>query len=254
MEDQEKKIKNIFFLFPLRVFLFEFFFFSLILILGIFSAFRVNEFLKFKKVLPPTPSISLWQFLFYFTLITSFVFLLSFFGKKYKKGRDTLFKIVFVLAVCFGGLITINIWLGNILALILTFILIYNWLRKPIVFTHDLILILGIAGLGVSLGLSISPLVVVSLLIIFSIYDFIAVYQTKHMIKIAKEMMEAGAILALIFPQKISDFKASLKEVKPGGKFLILGGGDVAFPLLLCVSLIPQGIFDSLIVAFFSWV
>jgi presenilin-like A22 family membrane protease len=40
--------------------------------------------------------------------------------------------------------------------------------------------------------------------------------------------------------------------VKPGGKFLILGAGDIVFPLILTVSLIPQGISDSLIVASFS--
>lgn len=68
----------------------------------------------------------------------------------------------------------------------------------------------------------------------------------------AKEMIEAGVILALIVPQKISDFKADLKEVRPGGRFLILGGGDMVFPLILTVSLIPEGILNSSLVAFFA--
>ena len=68
----------------------------------------------------------------------------------------------------------------------------------------------------------------------------------------AKEMIGAGAVIALICPQKISDFRSSLREVKPGGRFLILGGGDIAFPLILSVALIPEGILYSFIVAVFA--
>lgn len=68
----------------------------------------------------------------------------------------------------------------------------------------------------------------------------------------AKEMIEQKAILALVAPSNVSGFQASLGEIKPGGKFLILGGGDIALPLLLCSSLIPVGILNSIIVAFFS--
>jgi presenilin-like A22 family membrane protease len=132
--------------------------------------------------------------------------------------------------------------------------LIFWWWRQPLVLNQDLCLIFGIAGMGSILGLQLTPEIVISLLIIFSIYDFIAVYKTKHMIKIAKEMIEAGAILALIIPQKISDFKEKLERIKPGGKFLILGGGDIAFPLLFSVSLVPFGILNSFIVAIFSFI
>jgi len=108
------------------------------------------------------------------------------------------------------------------------------------------------AGLGTVLGLNLTPLMVVSFLVLFSIYDFIAVYKTKHMIKMAKEMMTVGVILGFIAPSKLADLKIPLRKVKMGGKFLILGGGDVVFPMLLVVSLLPQGLFHSLIVAFFA--
>jgi len=35
---------------------------------------------------------------------------------------------------------------------------------------------------------------------------------------------------------------------------LVLGGGDIIFPLILCSSLIPQGIANSLIVGLFALV
>lgn len=74
------------------------------------------------------------------------------------------------------------------------------------------------------------------------------------MIKMAKAMIESRAILGLVIPPDIFGFGEGLEKIHPGGKFLILGGGDVVFPLLFCVSLIPFGILNSLIVAFFSLV
>jgi len=68
----------------------------------------------------------------------------------------------------------------------------------------------------------------------------------------AKEMIEHQAILGIVIPQELSDFSAQLGEIKPGGKFLLLGAGDIIFPLILTVSLIPQGTLSFLIVAFFS--
>ena len=68
----------------------------------------------------------------------------------------------------------------------------------------------------------------------------------------AKEMIEQKTILALVIPPSLSEFQAGLGEIKPGGRFLILGGGDIVFPLLLCASLIPIGILNSIIVAIFA--
>ena len=68
----------------------------------------------------------------------------------------------------------------------------------------------------------------------------------------AKEMIESRAILGLVVPSSMVDFKSSLSEIKPGGKFLILGGGDVVLPLFLCSSIISSGRFQPLIVAVFS--
>ena len=48
----------------------------------------------------------------------------------------------------------------------------------------------------------------------------------------AKEMIESRAILALVIPPNIFGFRDSLEKIEPGGKFLILGGGDVVFPII----------------------
>jgi presenilin-like A22 family membrane protease len=72
------------------------------------------------------------------------------------------------------------------------------------------------------------------------------------MVLMAKEMIEKKVILGFIVPKQLKFFKENLDKVKQGGNFMILGGGDVVFPGLLAVSVLPGGIFKALIVAVFS--
>jgi len=232
-----------------RTFLFEAFLFSLTLGLGIAAAVKISEVLKIQKIV--LPQISFWSFIVSFLLSTLFIFLIIRF-LKFKKVKGLIFKIIFVLAAAFGGLLFFEAWFPEPIPFVIIIALILWWWEKPLILNQDTLMIFGLAGAGSALGLAIEPLMAVVLLIIFSIYDFIAVYKTKHMIEMAKEMIEEKTILALVIPSNLSEFKADLKEVKPGGKFLILGGGDIVFPLLFSASLVPIGILNSLIVALFS--
>jgi len=250
MEIQEEKIeeKTAFFQ-PWSVFFWEAFLFSLTLGLGIAAAFRINQILEIEKII--LPQISFWRFILSFLLATLFIFLIIRF-LKFRKEKGTIFKIIFVLAVALGGLLFLENWLPEPIPLIIIASLIFWWWKKPLILNQDVLMIFGLAGVGSTLGLALQPLMVTALLIIFSIYDYIAVYKTKHMIKMAKEMIEQKTILALVIPPSLSEFQAGLGEIKPGGRFLILGGGDIVFPLLLCASLIPIGILNSIIVAIFA--
>jgi presenilin-like A22 family membrane protease len=247
-QENQKSIPEII-LEPWRIFIIEAFLFCLTLTLGIITAIKLNAALEIQRI--TLPKISPWQFILYFLFATLFIFLISSFIRA-KKEKRIIYKAVFILVSWWAGGITLSLWIPNLFALILMGILVFWRSKSPSILNHNLCLILGLAGIGSTLGLSLAPSIVVLLLIIFSIYDFIAVYKTKHMIKMAKEMIETGTILALIIPPKIGDFKAELKKIKPGGRFLILGGGDLAFPLLFCASLVSQGILNSLIVAIFS--
>jgi len=232
-----------------QVFIIEAFLFILTLGLGIAAAFRINQILAVQKI--TLPQVSSPEFIIYFLLGTLFLFLISHF-LKLKKEKSTIFRGIFILVVFFGGSLFLQIWIPDILALILMFFLVLWWAKRPSVLIQDICVILAIAGVGSSLGVTFAPLTIILLLVIFSIYDFIAVYKTKHMVKMAKEMIENKAILALVIPQTLYGFKENLGEIKLGGQFLILGGGDVIFPLLLSASLIPQGVINSFIVAIFS--
>lgn len=244
MEDKEKIIEN-----PRIAFFFEIGFFILAQIFGIFTALKILEILNLEKIsLEP---VSFWDFILGFALATLLVFLLIKF-LKFKSGKIFLFRGFFIFVISLGSFLFFSLWLGDFFALIFLLVLIFLWLKSPNILIHNFLMISGIVGMGSVFGLRLEPLMVVLILILFSVYDFIAVYKTKHMIKMAKEMIEAGAILGLIFPSQLSDFNAKLKKVSPGGKFLILGGGDIIFPLILCVSLTPQGFLKPLIVAIFA--
>ena len=247
-EKQEKIIpallKN-----PWQVFIIEIFLFILTLGLGIAAAFRMNQILAVQKI--TLPQVSSPQFIIYFLLAALFLFLISRF-LKLKKEKSTIFRVIFIFVVFFGGSLFLQIWISDILALVLMGFSVLWWAKKPSVLIQDICMILAMAGVGSSLGVTFTPLTVVFLLVIFSIYDFIAVYKTKHMVKMAKEMIENRAILALVIPQTLYGFKENLGEIKLGGQFLILGGGDVIFPLLLSTSLISQGVINSFIVAIFA--
>jgi presenilin-like A22 family membrane protease len=238
------KNKEAFFLFLTEAILF-----CLTLTLGTLCASRLEKILEFHKI--EIPSLSHFEFIFYFFLATFFAFLIfQFLRERIIKGK--IYKILFLSVFFFSSLIFFESFFSEPIPIILVFLLIFWWAKNPIVLNQNLLIIFSLAGIGATLGLSLKPEAVILILIVLSIYDFIAVYKTGHMIRLAKEMMETGVIAALIIPPKISGFSFALNKVRPGSDFLILGGGDVALPLIFCASLIPFGILKSLIVSIFS--
>jgi len=235
---------------PIRIFISELILFSATMIFGIASGIQLNKLVSVSLVALPDPSIK--EFVVSFAFVTLVILFFTLFRKKFQKGVAVLFKILFIFSVFFGGFIALSLWISTIVSFVFIIALIVLWLVRPSVFVHDILIILGIAGTAGYLGLSFNPWTVVLLLILFSFYDFMAVFKTKHMVKMARAMIETGSALALIVPQGVPDFNASTKGIKTGGRFLVLGGGDIVFPLILCVSLIPNGIFDAFFVAIFS--
>jgi len=70
---------------------------------------------------------------------------------------------------------------------------------------------------------------IIAVLIVISIYDIYAVFKSKHMVKMAlfqtKSKLFAGITIPLKKTKKIKGRKIKMKQA-------IIGGGDVAFPLL----------------------
>jgi presenilin-like A22 family membrane protease len=232
-----------------KVFFIEGGLFLLTSLLAVAGAFELNKLAEVKKVYLPTTSLQ--DFLFSFLFVTFFVLIFISY-KKAGKFKELIYKGFFVITVFWGGMTVLNLFLPVFGAILIMGILIMFWFEFPAIWVHDILMILGLAGAASFFGLGFTPSVVVALLLIFSVYDFIAVYKTKHMLLMAKEMIEKKVILGFIIPKEIKYFEEKLKEVKPGGNFMILGGGDVVFPNLLAVSVIPSGVSKALIIVLFS--
>lgn len=165
-----------------------------------------------------------------------------------------LWKAWFFLAVFVAISLALGVFLKPYLALIIALILASLKIFKPNVFVHNITEVLMYAGIAFFIvGLFKDEILWISiLLILISIYDFIAVYKSKHMVKMAqfqaKSQLFAGLfvpyipktqslgskIRKLVKPVKSlkSEKKLKVLKQKTEKKNAILGGGDVAFPLI----------------------
>lgn len=162
-----------------------------------------------------------------------------------------IFKIFFWLVIIGGAQIIFSVWFSPFLALLLTILLIILMIKARSVLIQNGAVLLAMAGMGVVLGLSISPLIAVLALLILSFYDIIAVYVTKHMVKMAQGMAESGAVFGFIIPFEFSGFREHIKKVKRE-KFMILGSGDITLPLVMAISAMSVSIRHAWLVALFS--
>jgi len=222
------------------LFLNEISLFFLVQALGLYVGYKL--FLT-EQIIALGASSSIITFLTSFTISTIALVLVI----KYFKPSG-LFKLLFAFLIfvgaetVFGVFIPVG-YLGVALAAILVALRFYH----PTVLTQNLALIIAIAGISANLGLLFPLSAVLVILAILSVYDVIAVYQTKHMLTLFKGLLDSGTPFAIIVPDKNISVHESIANAKPGtGKFLMLGTGDLAFPIIFAVSALPMGIAHSL--------
>lgn len=232
-----------------KVFAVEGALFLLTSVLAVISAFKLNALSQSKQIYLPVTNLQ--DFLFSFIFVTFFILILVAY-KKAKKLKGLIYKGLFLVTVFYGGMTVLNLFIPVWGVVLVMGALIFLWLENPTVWVHDILMVFGLAGAASFFGLSFSPSVVIALLFIFSVYDFIAVYKTEHMVMIAKDMIDKKVILGFIIPKELKHFKDRLKNFKLGGNYMILGGGDIVFPSLLAVSIVPYGILRSLLIVLFS--
>lgn len=135
-----------------------------------------------------------------------------------KLNLGTLWKAWFFLSVLIVLAISFSSFLNQILAFVIALILTFIKIFKKNVFIHNLTELFIYGGIAAIFVPVMNLLSVSILLILISIYDLIAVFRTKHMITLAKFQTGLKLFAGLHIPY--------------GKKEAILGGGDMAFPLL----------------------
>jgi presenilin-like A22 family membrane protease len=206
----------------------------------------------------PVPS-SLLPILLYFAGLIVVVGLVLFFiplsALKY------LFRVIFALLFTWGVFILCVFWLPLWTAIGIALAMGLAWLFFPRVWLHNLVMIIAVASVAAVFGRLISPWTAMILLGVLALYDFFAV-RFGYMLWMANKMSQTVALPAFILPRHAVEWRSAVTHIdlnkvagtEPDARdYSILGGGDIAFPLLLTASVyFARGLGSSLLIASFA--
>jgi presenilin-like A22 family membrane protease len=182
--------------------------------------------------------------------------------------KVNIWKAWFFLAVFLAISLSLGVFLNIYVAFILAFILAIIKVMKPNIIIHNITEVLMYSGIAIFLVPLLNVLWAFILLIAISLYDIYAVFKSKHMVTMAKFQAKSQVFAGLFIPytakaqpaeQKASISQKSAKKSLPKEfpindvmpeqaekKNAVLGGGDVAFPLLftgaVMESLVVKGL------------
>ena len=208
--------------------------FVIVQVIGLYCGYQYLQLIKTGEIEgafenPESVSNSIMLFV-YILLMTGVLILIIRF-------RKSLLRVFEAMAVFFSSWIAFDFlipyWLigenipwGLVLALALT-----AWkMLKPTILNQNVALIFALSGAGAIIGGSLGILPIIVFLMILSIYDFISVFWTKHMVYLAKAITERPMAFTAAVP---------LKTKKVNHVFQ-LGGGDLVMPLILSVSVLGR--------------
>jgi presenilin-like A22 family membrane protease len=154
-----------------------------------------------------------------------------------------LLRLLFALLFSWGAFIATVFYVPLPLAVTIAVAFGAFWFLIPLVWLHNLVLILAASSLGAVFGRFITPWTAMAIILALAVYDFLAV-RFRFMLWMADRLSEVNALPALIIPKDYSEWNLNLKkhgekmiEVNPAEReYSILGGGDIAFPCLLTAS------------------
>jgi len=208
--------------------------FLIVQIIGLYCGYQYIQMLNAGEIEgafqnPEEVSNSLLLFV-YILLMTGVLILIIRFKKSLLRVFEAM-AIFFASWIAFDFLIPYwligeNIPWGLVLALALT-----AWkMLRPTILSQNVALIFALSGAGAIIGGSLGVLPIIVFLLILSIYDFISVFWTKHMVYLAKAITERPMAFTAAVP---------LKTKKVSHVFQ-LGGGDLVMPLILSVSVLGR--------------
>ena len=221
--------------------------FGLTQVLGIYAAYKfLPDFLAIQPA-----GFSQFSFLD-LIILAAFAVVFIFVAVRFKKVGSVAFRGFLALLIFSGTQAIWGIWFAPLVSTVLALaVTVLFWFLRNVIM-QNIAMVFTLAGIGAVLGLSLLPMTVIYILVIFSFYDIIAVYKTGHMIKLAQAMIESRAIFGFVIPEPGQTARRKISSVTPGQGFMILGSGDVIFPLLLSASLVRISLLSAGIVAVFS--
>jgi presenilin-like A22 family membrane protease len=175
------------------------------------------------------------------------------------KALKILLRLLFALLFGWGAFVASVFYVPLPAAVGMAVVFGTFWFLMPLVWLHNLVLILAVSSLGAVFGRFITPWTAMAIILALALYDFLAV-RFRYMVWMADRLSQINALPALIIPKDYSEWNFNLKkrekvvEVNPAAReYSILGGGDIAFPCLLTASVyFAQGLKPAAIIAVFG--
>ena len=160
-----------------------------------------------------------------------------------KFNKPIIWKLWFFATVWITLSIAFAAFLNNTVAAVLALILSLLKLYKPNVITQNLSEIFIYGGLAAIFVPIINLFAAFMLLILMSVYDYISVFKTKHMIKLATFQSKSNVFAGLLIPYERGKASAmaapkrdteKVQKAAPKAKHsvAVLGGGDIGFTLI----------------------
>jgi len=170
---------------------------------------------------------------------------------KFKK--VSLWRFWFFIGVVVFLTIALNPFMKQEIALTISLVLAFFKVIRPNIFVHNITEVFIYSGFAAIFVPIMNLYAVFMLLLLISIYDIYAVWKSKHMVKLARFQTSSRAFAGLSIPYKPpkKEDKKKLGKVEKI-KTAILGGGDIAFPLIFAgVVMKSTGFLTSLIIPIF---
>lgn len=167
---------------------------------------------------------------------------------KFKK--KFLWKLWFYLATLLCLSIAFAAFMSPAIAAILGVVLATLKIFRPTVLVHNFTELFIYGGLAILFVPLLNVVAAFLLLVILAIYDMFAVWKSKHMIKLARFQAKTKMFAGLFVPYKRVDLTKRAKTAKKAKiKTAVLGGGDMAFPLMFAGTVMSYvGFFKALII------
>lgn len=243
-----------------QLFLQEFFLFSTAQVMGVFVARKIGRI--FSGYQTQTEQIGTLDFLVYFLIGTALVLVFS----RRSKISDLVMTAFFVLTLFLGTNFFLSLFINQVAAFYFAVAIIIARFVFPSIFLHNIVFLFSIVAFSSALSLQFSPMTIIIVLALLAVYDIVSVYYTKHMVKMAKAMIEKHLIFGFIIPEKIKYNFGKIEKAKPGlsterrglpaGRqgmgVVFLGGGDVGLPLFLVANVALSSVAQGLIIALFA--
>jgi len=167
-----------------------------------------------------------------------------------KTKRTGIIKVLFYISLILGIYMFFEGILYYPFSLVFLLVFILLKITWPSVWTHNLTLLIALAGISPLLGFFISFQSAVLLFGLLAIYDFVAVFYTRHMVDMFKKMGQQKIFFAFIMPIEKKLLNTNMSQVDFSGKYTFLGTGDVALPLVVLTTAWMQGSQIFLIMVF----